>query len=244
MVKYMELKNRAKVIFETGFNIAFRLKLISVPVIGSYMDVVYTESIQAIKDTSFQHSLEKLDEEKIDKEYLNSLEFLNLLVRTFKMDLDEIETNKVIYFSKLIKNSLESSEEDRKYNFDYIQIVHDLSIDQMHLLHEIYIQQKDLYKIRDKHPECSVLNLVEKCTNWENLPKILNDKYGIENDDLIFLLKRTESTGLIQEITGTYMNYEGGTYMMNETLRKFIDSLDIVVIENDNLIEEQSVFLG
>lgn len=63
----MELKNRAKVIFETGFNIAFRLKLISVPVIGSYMDVVYTESIQAIKDTSFQHSLEKLDEEKIDK---------------------------------------------------------------------------------------------------------------------------------------------------------------------------------
>ena len=116
----MELKNRAKVIFETGFNIAFRSKLISVPVIGSYMDVVYTESIQAIKDTAFQHSLEKLDEEKIDKEYLNSLEFLNLLVRTFKMVLDEIETNKVIYFSKLIKNSLESSEEDRKYNFDYI----------------------------------------------------------------------------------------------------------------------------
>lgn len=63
----MELKNRAKVIFETGFNIAFRLKLISVPVIGSYMDVVYTESIQAIKDTSFQHSLEKLDEEKLIK---------------------------------------------------------------------------------------------------------------------------------------------------------------------------------
>lgn len=67
MVKYMELKNRAKVIFETGFNIAFRLKLISVPVIGSYMDVVYTESIQAIKDTSFQHSLEKLDEKKLIK---------------------------------------------------------------------------------------------------------------------------------------------------------------------------------
>jgi len=85
MVKYMELKNRAKVIFETGFDIAFRSKLISVPVIGSYMDVIYTESIQAIKDTAFQHSLEKLDEEKIDKEYLNSLEFLNLLVRTFKM---------------------------------------------------------------------------------------------------------------------------------------------------------------
>lgn len=234
----MELKNRAKVIFDTSFNIAFRSKLISVPVIGSYMDVVYTESIQAIKDIAFQHSLEKLDEEKVDKDYLNSLEFLNLLVRTFEMVLNEIETDKVIYYSKLIKNSLESDEEDRRYTFDYINIVHELSIDQMRLLHEIYIQQKNLYKIREEHPEYSVLNLVEKCTDWEKLPQILNDKYGIEKDDLAFLLKRTESTGLIYEITGTYLDYEGGTYIMNETLRKFMDSLDIVVIENDNLIEE------
>lgn len=237
MVKYMELKNRAKVIFETGFDIAFRSKLISVPVIGSYMDVIYTESIQAIKDTAFQHSLEKLDEEKIDKEYLNSLEFLNLLVRTFKMVLDEIETNKVIYFSKLIKNSLESSEDDRKYTFDYIKIVHELSIDQMYILQEIYIQQKDLYKIKEEHPEYYELTLVERHTDWENLPKILYEKYGIVEEDLNFLLKRTESTGLIHEINGSYFDYPGGTYIMNESLRKFMDSLNIVVIENDNLIE-------
>lgn len=146
-----ELKNRAKVIFDTGFNIAFRSKLVSVPVIGSYIDVAYTESIQAIKETAFQNSLEKLDEEKLDKEYLNSLEFLNLLVRTFKMALDEIERDKVIYYSKLIKNSIESSKDDRRYTFDYINIVHELSINQMYLLQEIYIQQKDLYKIKEEH---------------------------------------------------------------------------------------------
>ena len=161
----MELKNRAKVIFDTGFNIAFRSKLVSVPVIGSYIDVAYTESIQAIKETAFQNSLEKLDEEKLDKEYLNSLEFLNLLVRTFKMALDEIERDKVIYYSKLIKNSIESSKDDRRYTFDYINIVHELSINQMYLLQEIYIQQKDLYKIKEEHPDCTELSLVEKCTD-------------------------------------------------------------------------------
>ena len=65
------------------------------------------------------------------------------------------------------------------------------------------------------------------------MPKILNEKYGIDEEDLNFLLKRTESTGLIREITGTYLNYDGGTYIMNETLRKFMDSLEIFVSEND-----------
>lgn len=45
------------------------------------------------------------------------------------MALDEIGLDKIIFFSKLIKNSLESSEEERKYNFDYIKIVHELSIE-------------------------------------------------------------------------------------------------------------------
>ena len=153
------------------------------------------------------------------------------------MALDEIELDKIIFFSKLIKNSLESSEEERKYNFDYIKIVHELSIDQMHLLHEIYIQQKDLYKFREESPEYNELNLVHECTDWKNLPKILNDKYGIDENDLNFLLKRTESTGLIREITGSYIGYDGGTYIMNETLRKFMDRLDIVVMKNDKLIE-------
>ena len=111
---------------------------------------------------SFKNSLEELDEKKVDEEYLNSLEFLNLLVRAYKMALEEIETEKIIYFSQLIKDSLESSKEDRKYNFDYIKIIHELSIGKIHLLYESYIQQKDLYKIRDEHPDCYDLNLVHK----------------------------------------------------------------------------------
>ena len=96
----MEFKEYAKDIFDAGFSIACRSKLISVPGIGGYMDVVYTESMQAIKERAFKNSLEELDEKKIDKEYLNSLEFLNLLVRTYKMALDEIEMDKIIFFSK------------------------------------------------------------------------------------------------------------------------------------------------
>ena len=44
----------------------------------------------------------------------------NLLVQTFNMILDEIERDKAIYYSKLIKNSIESNKDDRRYTFDYI----------------------------------------------------------------------------------------------------------------------------
>ena len=199
----MELKNRAKVIFDTGFNIAFRSKLVSVPVIGSYMDVVYTESIQAIKETAFQNSIEKLDEEKVDKEYLNSLEFFNLLVKTFKLTLDEIETDKVIYFSKLIKDSLESDELGRKYNFDYIKTISELSVDQMCILKVLYVQQKDIVSYSGDN----FGNVILTKTDYKNISKILEDKYSITNDEFEFLAKRTEATGLIHEIL--YLDDDG-----------------------------------
>ncbi len=220
----MELKNRAKVIFDTGFNIAFRSKLVSVPVIGSYMDVVYTESIQAIKETAFQNSIEKLDEEKVDKEYLNSLEFFNLLVKTFKLTLDEIETDKVIYFSKLIKDSLESDELGRKYNFDYIKTISELSVDQMCILKVLYVQQKDIVSYSGDN----FGNVILTKTDYKNISKILEDKYSITNDEFEFLAKRTEATGLIHEIL--YLDDDGNmgyVYAINSTLNKLMEKLNI-----------------
>ena len=41
--------------FDVGFNIALRSKLVSVPLIGNYMDVVYTESMQAIKIKAYKN---------------------------------------------------------------------------------------------------------------------------------------------------------------------------------------------
>ncbi len=221
----MEFKNHVKFIFETGFNIAFRSKLISVPVIGSYMDVVYTESIQAIKETAFQNSLEKLDEGKIDKEYLNSLEFFNLLVRTFKMVLDEIETEKVIYYSKLIKDSLESSKKDRRYNFDYIKIISELSVEQMYLLKELYAQQKDLLDYEGDN----FGNVILTKTDYKNFPKLLEDKYSINEDEFQFLAKRTEATGLIHEIL--YLDDEGRMGYVYVIHRAFIDLIEKLDIE-------------
>ena len=225
---YNQLENNFKNIVDSVCNLCVRSVLVSIPGIGPILDVVYTEGNQYRRDLFMSELINNIDLSKVDKEYLYSIEFRNFLFKTVKLLLEEVNEDKIKFYSKLVKNSLESDNYERKYYFDYLKIINELSISQMQILHEIYNQQKDLYKHKKEHPEYLELTLVNKFTDWKNLPEILYKKYGIDKDDLNFLLKRTESTGLIHEIIGSYIEYPGGTFIMNATLRKFMHSLDII----------------
>lgn len=224
----MLLKDYIEKFLKTGFNTAVRLKLSNIPIIGTSADVLYTETIQMMKDIELNRILENLDYTKVDKEYLDSLEFHNFLVKTYGYMINDICSDKAQFFSKLIKNSLESTKEERRYNFDYVKIVSELSIEQMFILKELFNQQKGLFELQKRNSEYNELELVIQHTNWNNFSKIIFDRYGIESEDLKFLLKRIESTGLIHEITGTYMSYEGGIYKINYSLKKLFDKLEIL----------------
>ena len=138
--------------------------------------------------------------------------------------MDEIETDKVIYFSKLIKDSLESDELGRKYNFDYIKTISELSVDQMCILKVLYVQQKDIVSYSGDN----FGNVILTKTDYKNISKILEDKYSITNDEFEFLAKRTEATGLIHEIL--YLDDDGNmgyVYAINSTLIKLMEKLNI-----------------
>lgn len=130
----------------------------------------------------------------------------------------------IIYFSKLIKDSLESDEIGRRYNFDYIKTISELSVEQMYILKELYIQQKDIVGYSGDN----FGNIILTKTNYKNLSKILDDKYSITKDEFEFLAKRTEATGLIHEIL--YLDDEGNmgyVYAINTTLIKLMEKLNI-----------------
>lgn len=54
-----------KDVFDLGFNTALRFKIISIPIVGNYIDVAYTESIQTIRERILKNSIEKLDEKRL-----------------------------------------------------------------------------------------------------------------------------------------------------------------------------------
>ena len=62
--------------------------------------------------------------------------------------INDINREKAKFFSKLIKDSLESSEKERRYNFDYVKIISELSTEQMLILKEMFNQQKGLFQLQ------------------------------------------------------------------------------------------------
>lgn len=223
----MKIKKYICPLFDSAFNIATRLKLANTPIIGTSLDVIYTESVQSVKDIMINQTIEDLDYSKVDKDFLYSSEFSELLMKALEIAFNEINKEKLIFYSKLIKNSLESSPTERRYNLDYIKVICDLSIEQMYILNEIYKQQKNIFEIQEENPDLNDLQLVKECTDWENLSSIIKTNYDIDYDDFQFLLKRIESTGLIHEVIGAFWDYEGGIYIITPTLIKIFEKLEI-----------------
>ena len=205
-------------------NISNRLILANIPIIGTSMDVIYTEVTQFRNDLFIKEILNDLNFSKIDNEFLYGLEFRNIFIRTWKIVMSEIYEDKIIYYSKLIKDTLESDEIGRRYNFDYIKTISELSVEQMCILKELYIQQKDIVSYSGDN----FGNVILTKTDYKNISKILEDNYSITNDEFEFLAKRTEATGLIHEIL--YLDDEGNmgyVYAINTTLIKLMEKLNI-----------------
>lgn len=221
----MSFNNEIFQVFNTSATIGLRLFLVNAPVIGPSLDVIATEVFQARKDKFINDTLEKLNEDKIDKEYLNSIEFKNILIRTVEIVIKEVYEEKIQFYSNIIKNSLESCSEDRRYNFDYIQAFSELSIEQLHILIELYAIQKETISGN----RGDTLSLMLKDDVWEDFIFKLNAKYDIDEDDVNFLLKRTESSGLIYEITGAYFDYGGGIYKIDKSFSKLMEKLGIII---------------
>ena len=205
-------------------NISNRLILANIPIIGTSMDVIYTEVTQFRNDLFIKEILNDLNFSKIDKEFLYGLEFRNIFIRTWKIVMSEIYEDKIIYYSKLIKDTLESDEIGRRYNFDYIKTISELSVEQMCILKELYVQQMDIVSYSGDN----FGNVILTKTDYKNIYKILEDNYSITNDEFEFLAKRTEATGLIHEIL--YLDDDcnmGYVYAINTTLIKLMEKLNI-----------------
>ena len=49
----------------------------------------------------------------------------------------------------------------------------------------------------------------------------LQVKCGLDPDDIHFFMKRLERTGFVSELTGTFVGYTGGQFMITPSLKRF-----------------------
>ncbi len=190
----------------------------SIPVLGSIIDRFLVNSNnnylrKRVYDLFhyLEEITEKIDHNLIDREYLYSEEFVSLLYLILEKLRLTAKKEKINMFAFFMLNCTKKDNSDlRQNNEEYLNLLSDLSLQEISVLSSLYKKQKDIKPT--SHEE--ILKKVEK--NWDDFSQKMTKKLE-SKDTLLFILKRLESKGLLSEITsGT--SYPDNKYAINKNI--------------------------
>ncbi len=191
-------------------NTVLRTLINGIPYVGGSLDVIFAYKGRKIIQErlnvllgDLKSEMEKVKETQIDKDYLESEEYFDLLITALGKATKTRRKKKIALFAKILKNAV-LVDKDKVHNKpeDYLSTITELTEDELLLAKTIYQYQAD-----KPHVDGAA------------------DGYTGGKEE-VFLLKRIERTGLISEITGGYMDYAGGDYIITETFKKIMNFID------------------
>lgn len=221
--------DRAAAIYEqTGW---LRAAVALVPSLGSSIDAIITTRAQNLARqrieaflSELQAASSRLDAEKLDRAYLESEEWSDLVLRAFRAAADTRDREKSQLYAALLADAATT---DRIPEIDYeaaLSSIAELSVQEVALARAIF--DKQVGEPGDAFLEAPAgvpggLAWVKQ-HGWDEID--LWAPSGTR-ENLTFHLKRIERTGLIAEITGAYFDYAGGAYGITATFRKIMATL-------------------
>lgn len=186
-----------------------------IPYVGSSIDVLLGSKAQKFAEerkerlyTELKAEIEKLDEPKIDKEYLQSEEWFDILLQAIDKTVRTRSKEKIKLFAKVLKGALLFSGLDKGSRAEeYLNVLSELTINEVRLA-KVVFDLKEVDITREKDNE-----LFRRCT-------------FIDKEDFPFYMKRLEKAGLVREMVGMIADYEGGIYKITATFTKMMDFLN------------------
>lgn len=194
-----------------------------IPVIGSSIDVIISSEAQKVQFKRIQGTISHLtdemrdiDEEKIDRSFLETEEFFDLLLLFFEKCMKTRHSEKIILNCKILAGSvLFDSKNERQFAYDILNNIADLSPTDLKLSIMIYEQQKgELPHFTDEYRELQFV----KERRWDDLLQ-QSKMHEIEFNLSLFNLTKS---GLIREVLGSYIGYYGGKYVITDAFRKLM----------------------
>jgi hypothetical protein len=191
-----------------------------IPYVGGSLDVIFTSKGQKITGQRIQEFIKKLAEElnkvsesKVDKKYLDSEEWFDVVIKAMDSARKTRDTEKISWYAKILRGAVVLRD---RIDFDpeaYLQVLTELSSNELRVAKVIFEMQKEGPKVGEYE-----LHWAHN-KGWDNLSQKCD---FISKDDLTFILLRLQKAGLIREITGGYTDYQGGTYVVTPTFRKLM----------------------
>jgi len=210
-----------------GNNPELRNSITQIPVIGMAFDQIIAGLSRDLQKRRFLETIQLLrqemiliDESKVDKEFLETEAFVDLIVKTIENSVKTRHKDKVLLNCKILTGSiLEKNNELRHSSEDLLLLVSDLSPIDIKVAKEIYNQQKDIPDKFDpqEDEQSHELAFVNK-TGWDNL----QTKCNSNKTDFLLSLHKLSNANLIKQIIGTYSSYLGGKFIITPTFQRLM----------------------
>ena len=206
-------------------NVVLRALVNAIPYIGGSLDVLFASKGQQIVQERIMELLEDLKAEMsllqgetVDKKYLESEEWFDLILRGIEAATKTRNREKIHLYAKVLKGAVTVQNREEFSPEEYLVILAELTPKEIEVARAIYEQQSD--RPQDGENE---LQWAER-KGWEQLSEQCP---SVPKEDLPFILLRLQRSGLIHEITGTYVGYGGGVYVITEPFRKLMRYLSV-----------------
>ncbi len=190
-----------------------------IPYIGSSLDVLLTAKAQEVTQQRIEslvsevsNQLKLIEESKVDKSFLDSDEWYDLVFRTFEKAIRTRSTEKIQLYSKILVGTL-ISPENREHSEGFLDILADLSETEVKLARLVYELKDISIQKKDEHGSQKPNIFLDRCT-------------FIDKNDIQFYMKRLERVGLVnEEVGGMWIGYGGGWYKVTPTFDKLMKVL-------------------
>ncbi|MCF8074278.1 MAG: hypothetical protein K9K69_18010 [Desulfarculaceae bacterium] len=201
--------------------------IVSIPTFGGALDLLLSVKGREIVKKRFErffHELKeeakKIAEDKVDKDYLNSEEFYDLVREAMEAAAKSREQEKLQLIARALCKSEGNDEGYLNLSNEIIKLLVDLSLSDLHVVFKIYEHQKnfceqDVNKSIEDHRRMldkrQALIIQESC---------------IPEEDIYYIFKKLESCGLIKPFLRTGMtNWGNPPYEITDFLRKIMKTL-------------------
>lgn len=195
-----------------------------IPYIGGSLDVVLASrgSLHQKRIVEFLESLKEemshIKEERIDTAYLKSPEFSDIILKLMEASLRTRDREKMRLYAKFLRGAVLIQNRNQISLEDYLETLIELTPTELEVARAIYEQQRN----SDRGSNENVLQWTRR-KGWYDLSDQVT---GVAKEDLPFILLRIEKSGLIKEVTGVYVGYEGGVFVVTDAFRKLMRFID------------------
>lgn len=188
------------------------------PLYGQFIDMIIrdwgskvaaqrlSQTIELIRD-----EVNLVDSTHVDWNYIASDEFYDLLLNLLTRSVRDRITEKKKIFAKILAGSvIIETKEYRGTSEDLLILLEDLSFNDLILLKNVINQQKNMKKVYEPYENIyNELKTVDYA-GWDKL----REACGLDEEHFQISLLKLSRSGFIREITGSYLGYMGGTFII------------------------------